>query len=78
MYAPAGPAVDVLSRPLFLVVALAVVSLLPLLFMAATAFVKISTVLQIARSAIGAQGVPSNTVLLALAACLIPAIRVRP
>jgi type III secretion protein R len=71
VFAPAAaPAVDALSRPLFLVVALALVSLLPLLFMAATAFVKISTVLQIARSAIGAQGVPSNTVLLALAAVL--------
>ena len=66
----AQPAADALSRPLFLVVALAMVSLVPLVFMAATAFVKISTVLQIARSAIGAQGVPSNTVMLALAAVL--------
>lgn len=64
------PAADALSRPLFLVVALALVSLLPLVFMAATAFVKISTVLQIAKSAIGAQNVPSNTVILALAAVL--------
>ncbi len=70
MYAPAAPAADALTRPLFLVVALALVSLVPLVFMAATAFVKISTVLQIARSAIGAQGVPSNTVMLALAAVL--------
>lgn len=61
---------DILSRPIFLVVALALVSLLPILFMATTAFVKISTVLQITRSAIGAQNVPSNTVLLALAASL--------
>ncbi|MBI2388908.1 MAG: EscR/YscR/HrcR family type III secretion system export apparatus protein [Deltaproteobacteria bacterium] len=72
MLAPAttAPAVDALSRPLFLVVALALVSLLPLVFMAATSFVKISTVLQIAKSAIGAQNVPSNTVILALAAVL--------
>jgi type III secretion protein R len=38
--------------------------------MALTAFVKISTVLQIVRGAIGASGVPSNTVILALAAAL--------
>ena len=66
---PAGSA-DALSRPLFLVVVLALVSLLPIVFMATTAFVKISTVLQIAKSAIGAQNVPSNTVILALAAVL--------
>lgn len=61
---------DALGRPLFLVVLLAIVSLVPIVFMATTAFVKISTVLQIARNAIGAQNVPSNTVLLALAAVL--------
>ena len=61
---------DVLGRPLALVVALALVSLLPFLFMSTTAFVKISTVLQIVRSAIGAQSVPSNTVVMALAAAL--------
>jgi type III secretion protein R len=66
---PPGSA-DLLSRPLVLVVVLALVSLLPLVFMATTAFVKISTVLQIARSALGVQNVPSNTVLLALAAVL--------
>jgi type III secretion protein R len=38
--------------------------------MTATAFVKIATVLQIVRSAIGAQGVPSSTVIMALAAAL--------
>ena len=69
--APADVAsADALSRPLFLVVVLAIVSLLPLVFMATTAFVKISTVLQIAKSALGAQNVPSNTVVLALAAVL--------
>ena len=38
--------------------------------MGVTAFVKISTVLQIVRSAIGAQSVPSNTVIMALATAL--------
>jgi type III secretion protein R len=65
-----GGADDLLSRPIVLVVALAVVSLLPLAFMTVTAFVKIATVLQIVRSAIGAQGVPSNTIIMALAAAL--------
>ena len=59
-----------LTRPIALVVALALVSLLPFLFMSLTAFVKISTVLQIAKSALGAQSVPSNTVIMALAAAL--------
>lgn len=61
---------DLLGRPIALVVALALVSLLPFAFMSVTAFVKISTVLQIVRSAIGAQSVPSNTVIMALAAAL--------
>ena len=61
---------DLLTRPFALVVALAIVSLLPFAFMSVTAFVKISTVLQIVRSAIGAQSVPSNTVVLALATAL--------
>ncbi len=65
-----GGADDLLSRPMVLVVALAVVSLLPLAFMTVTAFVKIATVLQIVRSAIGAQGVPSGTIIMALAAAL--------
>ncbi len=61
---------DVLGKPIALVVALALVSLLPFVFMGLTAFVKISTVLQIVRSAIGAQQVPSNTVVMALATSL--------
>lgn len=61
---------DLLGKPIALVVALALVSLLPFLFMGVTAFVKISTVLQIVRSAIGAQSVPSNTVVMALATAL--------
>jgi type III secretion protein R len=61
---------DLLTRPLALVVALAIVSLLPFVFMSVTAFVKISKVLQIVRSAIGVQSVPSSTVVLALSAAL--------
>jgi len=61
---------DVLGKPLALVVALALVSLLPFVFMSVTSFVKISTVLQIVRGAIGAQNVPSTTVIMALAGAL--------
>ena len=61
---------DLLGRPIVLVVALAIVSLLPFAFMTVTAFVKIATVLQIVRSAIGAQGVPSSSVIMALSAAL--------
>jgi type III secretion protein R len=67
----AGTAADgLLAHPLALVVALAVFSLLPFAFMAVTSFVKISTVLQIVRGAIGAQGIPSSTVIMALSAAL--------
>src|SRR5258707_1023308 len=71
--APPGGAANVdelLSRPLALVVALALVSLLPFVFMTLTSFVKISTVLQIVRGAVGAQNVPSGTVVMALSAAL--------
>lgn len=61
---------DFLGKPIALVVALALVSLVPFVFMGVTAFVKISTVLQIVKSAIGAQSVPSNTVIMALATSL--------
>src|SRR6516165_234152 len=70
MLAAATNADDFLSRPIVLVVALALVSLLPFAFMAVTAFVKIATVLQIVRSAIGAQSVPSSSVIMALAGAL--------
>ena len=60
----------VLSQPIVLVVLLALAALAPFLFMSLTAFVKISTVLQITRGALGAQNIPSNTVILALAAAL--------
>jgi type III secretion protein R len=61
---------ELLSRPLALVVALALVSLLPFVFMTLTSFVKISTVLQIVRGAVGAQNVPSGAVVMALSAAL--------
>lgn len=61
------PAID---QPFSLVVGLALLGLLPFVFMSLTSFVKISTVLQITKSAIGAQSVPSNTVIMALAAAL--------
>lgn len=67
---PAKAADDLLTRPVALVVALALITLLPFAFMTLTAFVKISTVLQIVRGAIGAQNVPSNTVIMALSASL--------
>lgn len=61
---------DVLARPLTLVVAIGFATLLPFAFMTLTAFVKISTVLQIVRGAIGAQSVPTNTVIVAFAGAL--------
>ena len=64
------PQGELLERPLVLVVALAIISLLPFAFMSVTAFVKISTVLQIVRSAIGVPSVPSGTVVMALSAAL--------
>lgn len=64
------PPEELFNRPIALVVALALVAILPLAFMTLTAFVKISTVLQIVRGAIGAQNVPSNTVIVALAGAL--------
>jgi type III secretion protein R len=67
---PAAVADELMARPIALVVALALVALLPFAFMTLTAFVKISTVLQIVRGAIGAQNVPSNTVITALAGAL--------
>lgn len=58
------------GQPLSLVLVLALVGLLPFLFMALTSFVKIATVLQIVRGAIGAESVPSSAVVLALSAAL--------
>lgn len=53
-----------------LVALLAVAGLAPFLFMSLTAFVKISTVLQIVRGAIGAHNIPSNVVIMALSGAL--------
>lgn len=61
---------DLLARPLTLVFAIALATLLPFAFMTLTAFVKISTVLQIVRGAIGAQSIPTNTVIMAFAGAL--------
>jgi len=68
--APGTEPDSLLGRPIALIIALALVSLAPFVFMSLTAFVKISTVLQIVRGAIGAQNVPSNTVIMALAGAL--------
>ena len=63
-------AVDFFRQPAALVLVVALAALLPFAFMALTAFVKISTVLQIVKGAIGAQSVPSNSIIVALAAAL--------
>jgi type III secretion protein R len=59
-----------LEGPLALLVVGLLLAALPVAFMALTAFVKIATVLQIVKSALGVQGVPSSTVVLALSAAL--------
>jgi type III secretion protein R len=61
---------DLLARPITLILAIGLATLLPFAFMTLTAFVKISTVLQIVRGAIGAQSVPTNTVVMAFAGAL--------
>lgn len=61
---------QVATGPHGFVVLAALLGLLPFAFMALTAFVKISTVLQITRNAIGAPSVPSNTIVMALAVVL--------
>ena len=61
---------DVFARPITLIIALAIATLLPFAFMTLTSFVKISTVLQIVRGAIGASNVPSNAIVLALSGAL--------
>ena len=66
----AGAAAPESGRGISLLLSVAVVSLVPFLFLSLTAFVKISTVLQITKSAIGAQSVPSSTVVLALSGAL--------
>ncbi len=69
---PGAPAAagESLSTPLGFALVLSLVALLPFAFLTLTAFVKISTVLQIVRGAIGAQNIPSNAVILALSGAL--------
>jgi type III secretion protein R len=64
------PANGLLANPVTLILILGAAALLPFAFMTLTAFVKISTVLQIVRGAIGAQNVPSNLIVMALAGAL--------
>ena len=64
------PANGLLANPVTLILVLGVAALLPFAFMTLTAFVKVSTVLQIVRGAIGAQNVPSNLIIMALAGAL--------
>jgi len=61
---------DFFRQPAALVLVLGLATLVPFAFMALTAFVKISTVLQIVKGAIGVQSVPSNSIIVALAAAL--------
>lgn len=65
-----APVDALLNEPLTLVVALGLMGLLPFAFMTLTSFVKISTVLHITKSAIGAQSIPSTTVVMALSTAL--------
>jgi type III secretion protein R len=64
------PSSDFFRQPAALVLVLGLATLVPFAFMALTAFVKISTVLQIVKGAIGVQSVPSNSIIVALAAAL--------
>ena len=64
------PANGLFANPVTLILVLGAASLLPFAFMTLTAFVKISTVLQIVRGAIGAPNVPSNLIIMALAFAL--------
>ena len=62
--------IDFFRQPIALVLIVGLATLLPFAFMALTAFVKISTVLQIVKGAIGVQSVPSNAIIIALSAAL--------
>lgn len=58
------------GQPLITLVMLALLSLLPFLFMTATSFVKINVVLSLLRNALGTGQVPSGTVLTGLSVIL--------
>jgi type III secretion protein R len=64
------PEASIAGLPLVTIVALGVLSLLPIAFMTTTSFLKISVVFSILRNALGAGQVPSTTVVSALAAIL--------
>jgi type III secretion protein R len=68
--AASGKADALASRPLVLVFAMAALSLLPFALLMLTCFVRVSVVLSIVRSAIGAAQVPPSTVLTGLAMIL--------
>jgi flagellar biosynthesis protein FliP len=61
---------SIAARPLVLVGALAVLSLLPFVIIMVTSFVKISVVLSIVRSALGTQQIPPTQVITGLAIVL--------
>jgi type III secretion protein R len=61
---------SVANRPLVLMLALAALSLVPFVLMMVTSFVKISVVLSIVRSALGAQQIPPTQVITGLAIIL--------
>lgn len=61
---------SVIARPLVLIGALAVLTLLPFVIIMITSFVKISVVLSIVRSAIGTQQIPPTQVITGLAIIL--------
>ena len=70
-YAQAGTGSGVgVSKPLVLLLVLAAISILPFVIMMATAFVKISVVLALIRSALGTQQVPPNVVVTGLSLIL--------
>jgi flagellar biosynthetic protein FliP len=66
----AGPALRHSTIPLDLLVGLTVISLVPLLLVMSTSFVRIVVVLSLVRSAIGASALPPNAVLTGLALVL--------
>jgi type III secretion protein R len=64
------PSLEMLNQPLPMIAALAVLSLLPLLAVSATSFLKLSIVFALLRNAIGVQQVPPNMAMQALALIL--------
>jgi type III secretion protein R len=69
-----APAGGLASRPLVLILAMAALSLIPFALLMLTSFVRISVVLSILRSAIGAPSVPPTQVLTGLSLVLTIAV----